>query len=172
ILAALRNTNKEELQPETLEQDLIQILNEPGEATNLIKAKASALDRDTLVKLLASQNMDEAEADNYIRKVENVLHKVSTYFGDTGSSASAKNQELQSKVKGLFSGGAASYNLNRIYSDITHIFQSSADGTDIKYKLKHYDKEQLTDHIMMESSLSRSEAEPIADKIVSARDTV
>ncbi|HET8854399.1 MAG TPA: hypothetical protein VFM60_00635, partial [Salinimicrobium sp.] len=69
VIAALRNTNKDELQPETLEQDLIQILNEPGQTSNLIKAKASAIDRETLIKLIASQNMDEAEADKYVRKV-------------------------------------------------------------------------------------------------------
>ena len=172
VVAALRNTNKDELQPETLEQDLIQILNEPGQASNLIKAKASAIDRETLIKIMASQNMDEAEADNYIRKVENVLQKVSSFFGSTGSSASAKNHEVQSKVRSLFSGGGSTNNLNRIYSDFTHIFQSSADGSDLKYKLKHYNREQLTDHIMMETSLSRTEAEPIADKIVSARDSV
>ena len=172
VVAALKNTNKDELQPETLEQDLIQILNEPGEASNIIKAKASAIDRDTLIKIMASQNMEESEAEKYLSKVEGVLNKVSGFFGSTSSSASAKNQDIQAKVKNMFSGESTTHNLNRIYSDFTHIFQSSADGTDLKYKLKHYNREELTDHIMMETSLSRTEAEPIADKIVSARDTV
>ncbi len=172
VIAALRNTNKYELQPETLEQDLIQILNEPGEASNIIKAKASAIDRDTLIKIMASQNMEESEAEKYLSKVEGVLNKVSAFFGNTSSSASTKSADIKARVRNMFSGGSTTHNLNRIYSDFTHIFQSSADGTNIKYKLKHYNREQLTDHIMMETSLSRIEAEPIADKIVSARDTV
>ncbi len=177
IKGALQNTNKKELQPDQLEQDLKKILNEPKQATNIAKAKASAIDRETLVKLLASQDMDEREADKRISQAEKVLNKVQAYFSDGQDNAQAKKGELQqkkgdlqAKVKAMFSGGTN--DLNRIYSDFTAIFQDSGAGPDLKYKLEHYNKEEMIIMITDRTSLSRSEAEPIADKIVSARDSV
>ncbi len=177
IKGALQNTNKKELQPDQLEQDLKKILNEPKQATNIAKAKASAIDRETLVKLLASQDMDEREADKRISQAEKVLNKVQSYFSNGQENAQAKKGELQqkkgdlqAKVKAMFAGGTN--DLNRIYSDFTAIFQDSGAGPDLKYKLEHYNKEEMIIMITDRTSLSRSEAEPIADKIVSARDSV
>ena len=182
IRKALKNTNNQEFQPEKLEEDLKKILNEPKQATNIAKAKASALDRDTLVKLLASQNMSEQEANQRISQAEKVLNKVSSFFSDSQANVSAKkgdlqqkSGDLQAKVKQLFSGGSGgggSMDLGRIYSDFTGIFQESGAGPDLKYKLEHYNKEEMITLITNRTSMSRTEAEPIADKIVSARDTV
>jgi hypothetical protein len=177
IKEALKNTNNRELQPDKLEQDLKRILNEPKEATSIAKAKASAFDRDTLVKLLASQNMDEREADQRVSQAEKVLSKVQSFFSDGQASAQAKTGEaqqktddLQAKVKAMFAGGTN--DLNRIYSDFTSIFQESGAGPDLKYKLEHYNKQEMITMISNRTSLTREEAEPIADKIVSARNAV
>ncbi|WP_029034106.1 hypothetical protein [Salinimicrobium terrae] len=177
IRKALKNTDNKELQPDKLEQDLKRILNEPKEASNIAKAKASAMDRNTLVQLLASQNMSEQEADQKISQVEKVFNKVSSFFNEKKGDANVEKSRLQkkegdveAKVKSMFSSGKS--DLNRIYSDFTSIFQDSGAGPDLKYKLEHYNKEEMITMITNKTSLSRSEAEPIADKIVSARDTV
>lgn len=177
IRKALKNTDNDEFQPEKLEEDLKRILNEPKQATNVAKAKASAMDRKTLVQLLASQNMSEREADQKISQVEKVLNKVNSFFSDGQQNANAKKGELQQKkgdlehkVKSMFSSGTS--DLNRIYSDFTSIFQDSGAGPDLKYKLEHYNKEEMITLITNRTSMSRTEAEPIADKIVTARDTV
>jgi hypothetical protein len=177
IRKALKNTDNRELQPDKLEQDLKRILNEPKQATNIAKAKASAMDRRTLVQLLASQDMSELEADQKISQVEKVLYKVSSFFSDGQDNANAKKGELKQKkgdiearVKNMFASGSS--DLNRIYSDFTSIFQESGAGPDLRYKLEHYNKEEMITMITNKTSLSRTEAEPIADKVVSARDTV
>lgn len=184
IKKALENTNKKELQPDQLEQDLKRILNEPKEATSIAKSKASALDRDTLVKILASQDMSEQEADKRVSQAEKVLNKVSSFFGNGTEKASNKaegqkqavKQNLEGvtdKIKGIFSGsGGGSLDLKQIYSDFTGIFQSSGGGADLQYKLKNYNKEEMTVFITNRTSMDRAEAEKIADKIVSARDNV
>lgn len=177
IRKALKNTDNAELQPEKLEEDLKRILNEPKQASNIAKAKASAIDRHTLVQLLASRDMTEREADQKISQVERVLNKVNAFFSNEHQNAQAKKGELkhkekdlEAKVKGMFDSGTA--DLNRIYSDFTSIFQDSGAGPDLKYKLEHYNKEEMIMMITNRTSLTRAEAEPIADKIVSARDTV
>ncbi len=70
----------------------------------------------------------------------------------------------------MFSSGQS--DLNRIYSDFTSIFQQSGAGPDLRYKLEHYNKEEMITMITSKTSLDRDKAEPIADKIVSARDNV
>ncbi len=183
IRKALKNTNNRELQPEQLEADLKRILNNPKDATQIAKAKASAMDRDTLVKLLASQEMSEEEADKRVSQAEKVLNKVSTFFSDGQQKAKDsaghakgdlqhKKDDLLARVKGIFSGQSAAFNLDQVYHDVSNIFNESAAGPDLKYKLEHYDRAQLTVLITNKTSLSREEAEPIADKIVTARDTV
>lgn len=177
IKKALKNTNNRELQPDKLEQDLRRILDEPKAAKNIAKAKASAFDRDTLVKLLASQDMDEREADKRISQAEKVLNKLQSFFSDGQEKAEAKKgdlehkkDDLQSKIRDMFTGGKN--DLNRIYSDFMAIFQESGAGPDLKYKLEHYNKQEMVTMISNRTSLTRSEAEPIAEKIVSARNTV
>jgi hypothetical protein len=180
IREALENTNNREFQPDKLEEDLKRILNEPKAASNIAKSKASAMDRDTLVKLLASQNMSEQEADQRVSQAEKVLNKVSAFFGESEAKAASKKGDLQQKhseiqgqIKSMFSGAKDStMDLKRIYSDFTSIFQESAAGPDLKYKLEHYNKNEMTALITNRTSMSRSEAEPIAEKIVSARDEV
>ena len=183
IKKALKNTDNKELQPEQLEADLKRILNNPKDATHIAKAKASAMDRDTLVKLLASQDMTEEQANMRVSQAEKVLDKVSSFFSngqqkakDTAGNAKGnlqhKKDDLLARVKGIFSGQGAAFNLDQVYHDFSNIFQESAAGPDLKYKLEHYDKAQLTVLITNKTSLSREEAEPIADKIVTARDTV
>jgi hypothetical protein len=179
IKKALRNTNNGELQPEKLEQDLKRILNDPKEANHILKAKASSFDRDTLVKLMASQDMTEAEAEKRVSQAEKALDKVNSFFSQTSDKASAKKgeldhkkQDLQAKIKNMFSGATAPVDLEQVYHDVTNIFRSSAAGPELQYKLKHYDKAQMTVLITNKTSLSREEAEPIAEKVVSARDNV
>ena len=181
IKKALQNTNNQELQPDKLEQDLKRILNEPKSASSIAKSKASAMDRDTLVKLLASQNMSEQEAEKRVSQAEKVLNKVSSFFNDTKSKASSSSQDaskkkddMVAKVKGMFAGGGGGSSMNpqQIFSDFKAIFSDSAAGPDLKYRLEHYNKEEMTTMIVERTSMSRADAEPLAEKIVSARDSV
>ncbi|HET7361155.1 MAG TPA: hypothetical protein VFI78_04400 [Salinimicrobium sp.] len=173
IKKTLQDTQKEELQPEKLEEDIKRILNEPGEASNIVKAKASAMDRQTLIKLVSSaQGVDERKAESEVNKIEGVLQKVSSFFGDTESKASSKTTDVQSRIKNMFSGAGSSLHLDQIYSDSVSLFRGAGEGSDLKYKLEHYNKQELITTISNRTSLTRKEAEPIAEKIVMARDKV
>lgn len=182
IKKALQNTDKDELQPEKLEQDIKKILDQPGAASNIVKSKASAMDRDTLIKLMASQNMSEQDAEKYVDKVEGALKKVSSFFGNAQGQASSQSSDIQAKIKNMFSdvtggissgsSGGSSFSMDKIYSDVTGIFQSSGDTGDLKYKLQHYNKDEMTALVAKKTGMSRTESEGIADTIVSARDAV
>jgi hypothetical protein len=171
----LSNTRKDELQPERIERDLNEIFNDPKKATSVIKEKASALDRQTLIKLIsAREDVDEQEAQQYVQKVENVLNKLKSSTDENTGKASWGAEETKSRIKQIFQGkkGEAQHKLQRIKSDFTSLFRSSGDNAELKYKLKNYSKEQMLTMVTARTSLSRSEAEPIVDKIVEARDFV
>lgn len=177
IKKVLQNSSNKELQPEQLEADLKKVMEHPKEAPALIKSKASAMDRDTLVKIVASQNMSEQEARKRVDQAEKVLNKVSSFFGQTKDKAGStkegmqhQQRDLKARVQSMFSG--ASTDMNQIYSDFKGIFQNSGTGPDLQYKLEHYNKNEMTALITNKTSMSRAEAEPIAEKIVSARDQV
>lgn len=72
----------------------------------------------------------------------------------------------------MFSGAGSSLHLDQIYSDSVSLFRGAGEGSDLKYKLEHYNKQELITTISNRTSLTRKEAEPIAEKIVMARDKV
>lgn len=177
IKKALQNTDKRELQPEKLEEDIRKIMNEPGQASNVLKSKAAALDRQTLIKIASSQGMSESDAEKYADKIEGVLRKVTSFLGSTGDKANSQKEGVQAKIKQMFSGsgdGGSSFSMDKIYSDFTSIFQSSGEssGRDLQYKLQHYNKDEMTALVAKKTGMSRTESEGIAETIVSARDGV
>ena len=56
----LRNTNKEELNPEGIQRDFKTLLEDPQAGVDVLKERFSQFDRDTLVQLL-SQRQDLSE---------------------------------------------------------------------------------------------------------------
>ncbi len=59
----LRNTHKEELNPDGIKRDFQVLLEDPQAGINLLRSRLSQFDRDTLVQLL-SQRQDLSEARN------------------------------------------------------------------------------------------------------------
>lgn len=175
IKEVLQNTNKEELQPEKLQQDLDYIFNNPKKAPDMIKSKASAIDRQTLLQIIsAKEGVDKNQAEEYVRKVENTLQKIQSLTGSKSQEAEGKSADIKAQIQNIFSSkkGEAEYNYNKIKSDFTSLFRAAGDSSDIKYKLEHYNKEQMLTLITTRTSISREKAEPIVEKIIEARDTV
>ena len=175
IKEVLQKTNKEELQPEKLQQDLEFIFNNPKKAPDVIKSKASAIDRQTLLQIIsAKEGVDRNQAEEYVKKVENTLQKIQSFTGSKKQDAEGKSSDIKSQIQNIFSSkkGEAEYNYNRIKSDFTSLFRAAGDSSDIKYKLEHYNKEQMLTMITTRTSIPREKAEPIVDKIIEARDTV
>jgi hypothetical protein len=69
----LRNTNKEELNPEGIKRDLQQLFNDPREGLKSVSDRLSHFDRDTLVSLLSQrEDISEEEANRIADNVESV----------------------------------------------------------------------------------------------------
>lgn len=175
IKEVLRNTDKEELQPEKLERDLDYIFNNPKQAPEMIRTKASAIDRQTLIDIIsAKEGVDQHQAEDYVRKVENTLKKIQSFVGAKQQQAGSQQSDIKQRIRSIFGQkkGEAQYNYNKIKSDFTSLFRGAGGSGELKYKLENYNKEQMLGLVTTRTSLTCEQAEPVVTKIVEARDTV
>ena len=73
----LRNTNKEELNPEGIERDLQLLFSEPGAGMHSLGDRVKQFDRSTLVALLSQrEDISEEEANKIADQIESVRNQV------------------------------------------------------------------------------------------------
>ena len=73
----LRNTNKEELNPEGIQRDLKTLFNDPQAGVGALKGRLSQFDRDTLVQLLSQrQDLSEEQINQVLDQAESVRDNV------------------------------------------------------------------------------------------------
>ncbi len=69
----LRNTNKEELNPEGIQRDLKMLFDHPEAGIKALRGRLSQFDRDTLVQLLSQrQDLSEEQVNQVLDQVESV----------------------------------------------------------------------------------------------------
>jgi hypothetical protein len=88
----LRRTNREELNPDRLKDDLNRILNNPKAAPAVVQARASQIDRSTIKAALSSNGIEEEKAEKYLSKAEEVLTQIKTTTQETQAKASARTK--------------------------------------------------------------------------------
>ena len=77
----LRNTGREELDPEGIERDLNLLLQDPKLGLRALGERVTLLDRNAIAAILAQRgDMDEQAAQGVIAKVESVLKGVSDFM--------------------------------------------------------------------------------------------
>ncbi|HYW22030.1 MAG TPA: MFS transporter [Nodularia sp. (in: cyanobacteria)] len=73
----LRNTNKEELNPEGIKRDFGALLEQPEVGIHLIRTRLSHLNRDTVVKLLSQrQDLSEEEVNHIFDQIQSVGDRI------------------------------------------------------------------------------------------------
>jgi len=73
----LRNTQKEELNPESIERDLRTLFDDPQAGLSALRSRLSQFDRDTLVQLLSQrQDLSEEQVNQVLDQVESVRDSI------------------------------------------------------------------------------------------------
>ena len=73
----LRNTNKEELNPEGIKQELQTLLEDPQAGVKALRERLSQFDRDTLVQLLSQrQDLSEEQVNSVLDSIEGVRNNI------------------------------------------------------------------------------------------------
>ncbi|HEY9634993.1 MAG TPA: MFS transporter [Coleofasciculaceae cyanobacterium] len=171
----LRNTNKEELNPEGIKRDLQQLFNDPREGLKSVSDRLSHFDRGTLVSLLSQrEDISEEEANRIADNVESVRHQFV-------EQAQAVQRRMQSAIDGVF-GKIRNYlnsldrpelNYEGIKRDFRKVFDDPEAGFDaLRDRLSQFDRDTLVAVMSSREDISEADANRIIDQIEGVRDSV
>jgi ElaB/YqjD/DUF883 family membrane-anchored ribosome-binding protein len=171
----LRNTNKEELNPEGIKRDLQLLLSSPRAGMGSLSDRISHFDRSTLVALLSGrEDISEAEANRIVDQIESVRHAIVAQFQEI-------QQRLRSQVDRIFdqirnylnSLDRPELNYEGIQQDFAKIFDDPQAGFDaLRDRLSQFDRDTLVALLSSRSDISEEQANQIINRIESARDSV
>jgi hypothetical protein len=185
----LRKTNKEELNPDNLKEDLNKILNNPKAAPEVIQARASQIDRSTIKAILSSDGLEEEKAEKYLSKAEEVLTRIKTQTRETKSGIGSKVESTKSGAQEHLNERKAraeraieqwfnrmeqpelEYDL--LKNDVERMMDDPKAAPHIlRNRLRRLDRESLIALLSNNKRISREQAERAVAKIEEARDTV
>jgi hypothetical protein len=171
----LRNTNKEELNPEGIKRDLQLLLSSPRESFGSLSERISKFDRSTLVALLSQrEDISEAEANKIVDQIESVRNSIVEQFEQI-------QQKMRSLVDNIF-GKVRDYlnSLDRpelsyegIQHDFAKIFDDPQAGFEaLRDRLSQFDRDTLVALLSSRPDISTEQANQLINRIESARDKV
>lgn len=171
----LRNTNKEELNPEGIKRDLQLLLSSPRLGVSSLGERASKIDRSTIVALLSQrEDISEEEANRIVEQIESVRNSVVEQFQQI-------QQRVQSVIDGVF-GKVREYlnslerpelNYEGIQQDFAKLFDDPQAGFEaLRGRLSQFDRDTLVAVLSSRSDISEAQANKIIDQIEASRDSV
>jgi hypothetical protein len=171
----LRNTNKEELNPDGIKRDLQLLLSSPRAGIGSLGDRVSQIDRSSVVALLSQrEDISEEEANHIVDQIESVRNSLVEQFQQI-------QQQVQSVVEGTF-GKIRNYlnaldrpelNYEGIKQDVTKVFDDPQAGFEaLRDRLSHFDRDTLVAVISSREDISLSQANRIVDQIEASRDNV
>jgi uncharacterized protein YfkK (UPF0435 family) len=171
----LRNTDKEELNPDGIKRDLQLLFNEPGMGMQSLGDRVKHFDRSTLVALLSQrEDISEEEANRIADQIESVRNQIVEQI-------QMVQDKFQSAMDGVF-GKIRDYlnsldrpelNYEGIKRDFRKVFDDPQAGFDaIKERLGEFDRGTLVALLSSRSDISETDAHRIVDQMEGARDSV
>ena len=171
----LRNTNKEELNPEAIKRDLQVLLQDPRAGVGNLGDRLSKFDRSTLVALLSQrEDISEEEANRIADQIESVRNSFVEQIQKI-------QQKIQSVIDGSF-GKIRDYlnslerpelNYDAIKQDVSKVFDDPQAGLEaLRDRLSQFDRDTLVAVLSSREDISEADANRIIDQIESTRDSV
>lgn len=171
----LRNTNKDELNPEGIKRDLQLLLSSPRAGIGNLSDRASKFDRSTIVALLSQrEDISEEEANRIVDQIESVRTSIVEQFQQI-------QQKVQSVLDGVFakvrnylnSLDRSELNYEGIKQDFAKVFDDPQAGFEaLRDRLSEFDRDTLVAVISSREDISEQDANRIIDQIEAARDGV
>ncbi|MEH1932697.1 MAG: MFS transporter [Nostoc sp.] len=171
----LRNTNKEELNPEGIKRDLQLLLSSPRAGIGNLSDRASKFDRSTIVALLSQrEDISEEEANRIVDQIESVRSSIVEQFQQI-------QQRVQSVLDGVFakvrnylnSLDRSELNYEGIKQDFAKVFDDPQAGFEaLRDRLSQFDRDTLVAVISSREDISQADANRIINQIEAARDGV
>jgi nucleoid DNA-binding protein len=173
--AYLRNTHKDELNPDGIKRDLQALFNDPQEGWKSVSDRLSQFDRNTLVALLAQrEDISQEEAERIADNIDSVRQQFV-------EQAQAVQHQVQSAIDSVF--GRIRHYLNSLerpelnYEGIKRDFRKLFDDPEMGFealrdRLSQFDRETLVALLSSRQDISEADANRMIDQIEGVRDNI
>ena len=170
VKSFLRDTNKQELNPDGIERDLKTLLDDPQAGLSSLRARASQFDRDTLVQILNQrQDLSEEQINQTLDQIEGVWTRVShTPQKIAGKAKEQYDQATSAIADYLRNTGKAELNPDGIKRDLTTLLNNPRVGAiAIRGRLASMDRDTLVKLLSQRRDLSEDQVNQIIDQVQS-----
>jgi hypothetical protein len=171
----LRNTRKEELNPDSIKRDLQTLLRDPRSGLSNLSDRLSHFDRSTLVALLSQrEDITEEEANRIADQVESAFNQVMSQIQKVQQTAQSVTDSVSGKVRSyLDSLERPELSYAGIQHDFSQLFDDPKAGFEaLRSRLSEFDRDTLVAVLSSREDISETDANHIIDRIESARDSV
>ncbi len=171
----LRNTEKEELNPDGIKRDLQLLLKDPKAGFDSLGDRFGDFDRSTFVALLSQrEDMSEQEANEIADRVESTYKSLTEQIQKVQQTFRSAIDNIFGKVHDyLNSLERPELNYEGIQADFARVFDDPQAGFEaLGERLGHFDKETLVAVLSSREDISEEDANRIIAKIEDTRNTV
>lgn len=171
----LRQTGKPELNPKGIERDLTLLFENPKLGSRAIRQRLAAMDRDTLVQLLAQrQDLSEQDVNQIINDIQSTLSKIANAPRRAAIRTKEKVQDFQSSIADyLRSTDKTELNPTGIKRDLELLLNDPRAGAEsLKERLASFDRSTLTALLTQREDISEEDVNRVVDQILEVRDSV
>lgn len=171
----LRRTGKPELSPQGIQRDLNLLFEDPKLGSRAIRRRLAAMDRDTLVQLLAQRrDLSEAEANQIVDDVQFNLRTIAKAPRRLAVRTQQKVQDFKSAIADyLRATDKAELSPTGIKRDVQLLLNDPRAGAEsLKERLSHFDRETLVALLSQREDISEEDVNRVVDQILEVRDNV
>ncbi len=169
----LRQTGKDELNPEGIQRDLHKLFANPQAGVIDLRRRLSHIDRDTLVKLLSQrQDLSEEQVNKIIDEVQTSIRQIIRTPRRLATRTQQQVQNFQAYLQEyLRQTGKEELNPEGIKRDLQLLLHDPRVGMEsLSDRLSHFDRSTIISLLKIREDISDGEAARIADNIISVRD--
>ncbi|MDB9318665.1 MFS transporter [Nodularia spumigena] len=169
----LRNTGKEELNPEGIQRDFSRLFAQPREGAVALRRRLSQVDRDTLVKLLSQRrDLSEEQVNEVIDSVQTSIRNIVRAPRRLATRTQQRVETFQAYLSEyLRQTGKEELNPEAIKRDLQLLLHDPRVGMEsLGDRLAHFDRDTVIALLKIREDMTDAEAAIIADNIVSVRD--
>lgn len=164
----LRNTNKEELNPESIQRDLKTLLDDPKAGLGAIRGRLSQFDRDTLVQLLSQrQDLSEEQVNQVLDQVESVRDNILQAPQKLAGKAKEQYEQTTQVISDyLRNTNLEELNPEGIQRDLqTLLNEPKAGASALQSRLSQVDRETLVKLLSQRDDLTEEQVNQTIDQI-------
>lgn len=171
----LRNTNKDELNPDAIEREVALLLDDPEAGYDALRTRLSHFDRDTLVQLLSQrQDLTPEEADNIVGRFESTRDRVLNSAQDVQNRVRSEAEALRLRVESyLRNTDKSELNPEGIKRDFRLLLDDPQAGASaLRGRLSQFDRDTLVQLLGQRQDLTPEEADRIVRQLEDVRHNI